>query len=366
MVMVAPALPTMARFHGDDVPMQVRLALTAPAIAIAVLAVPVREMIDRLSNRHAIGYAAVAFGGLGVSGAVWKEVVPLIASRVLFGVAAAFVICGVSALVGEIFSAERRIGYLGVQNGTNFALGILVMLSAGSFADFGWRLAFPPFLLALPAAWLVLRFVPRDIAADALTGSAASDAIPWTAIALPLALAGIVMIFFNLGPTQSPFTVAGRHRGSTFEIALAACSTTVAGFPVALVYGRLARAFGPSLLFLAGFTLTGVGLIVRGAATSLSALIADMMISGAEFGVIMPSLGALLIELASPSQRGQISEAMLSAVFLAQFASALFSQPLVDSFGIGRAFLIFGVLATVVGAANFTVLQLQPLTRKAQ
>lgn len=116
-VLIAPVLPKM-QDHCAAVPgakALVPLALTVPALALAVLAPFAGVIVDRLGRKRLLVVATLLYAVFGTAPLWLDPLGAIIASRALVGVAEAAIMTCCTTLIGDYYSGQRRVKYLALQ-----------------------------------------------------------------------------------------------------------------------------------------------------------------------------------------------------------------------------------------------------------
>ncbi|MGQ0835667.1 MAG: MFS transporter [Gammaproteobacteria bacterium] len=371
---LAPALPAIhhefaAHAHADVL---VRMLLTLPAFAIALVAPGAGYVLDRYSKRRVLLVGVAGFVVFGSAGLLVDDLEGLLLSRIALGVAIAFMMSGAMALAGDLFEPSVRASFLGRQVSTNSLTGLTFLLCGGALADFTWRAAFAVYLSAALLLVMLWRYVPahpRGIATQ-VEVTAARESPPWRLICALYALGAFGMAFFFLIPTQSPFLIAEVFGGSALMTSIAIGAATVGAIPTSLAYGYIRRRLSSWAIFAIGFAVNGLGFVLQGLADSLSGVVAAMGVSGLGFGLVMPNLTTTLLGVAPAHLRGRLSGGLTASVFLGQFLSPLLNQPLITRYGFASTFLIagsmLGLMAVMMGLGALRTRTFAPLPAHRQ
>ena len=361
---IAPALPAIESHFRND-PREsylVPLLVTAPALVIAITAPLTGYVLDRFGRHQVVLAALVGFVLFGTAGAVGNSLDWLLWTRAGLGLSVAFLMTGFTTLVGDLFSPDARAALLGRQIGLNAIVALLMTVAGGVLAEWHWRGMFLIYLAAAPLVVMFIRFVPRETfrhPSDADAGVPAERArVNRSGIAAIYALAMLCMLFAMLAPTRTPFLIQNRYGASASLIALAMAVFTLGMLPASAAFARLRPLLSPWLLFAFGFFSMAAGFALQTIAPALAVLALGMGVAGFGFGLVMPNLSATLLSAAPEHLRGRLSGGLASAIFLGQFLSPVFSQPLVQRFGIATSFVIGAsmmvavALACVIGSAR--------------
>ena len=116
-VLIAPVLPQM-QAHFADVPgvdALVPMALTIPALSLALLAPFAGVIVDRLGRKRLLVVSTVLYAILGTAPLWLDSLGAIVASRALVGVAEAAIMTCSTTLIGDYYSGRQRDRYLAMQ-----------------------------------------------------------------------------------------------------------------------------------------------------------------------------------------------------------------------------------------------------------
>ncbi|MCX2721516.1 MFS transporter [Roseibium salinum] len=362
---ISPALPGIeARFSGTpDAALLTRLLVTAPALMVALCAPIAGMAADRFGRRRLLLAGVLLFSLAGSAGMVLPDLHLILASRLVLGIAVAFVMTSQAALVGDLFQGAARGRFMGYQMAaTNFG-GFVFVAFAGWLAGFDVFLVFALYavgLLYLPFLWRA--FPAERPAADNPAEGLTSDdggADTWIPqLTFLAALAGGTFVIFYMVPTQVPFYL--NQIGHTDP---AASGAVIAAVPLAagcaaFVFGplrkRLGRGGAPAL----GFLVMAAGFWLLQSAMTLPALTVAVGLIGGGFGWVMPGFITSALDVAPAGRRGLASGAITTSIFLGQFASPIAVQPLVETLGYVETYRITALV--LVGLSAIAAIGLRP------
>ncbi|GAB4218086.1 MAG: MFS transporter [Synechococcales cyanobacterium] len=355
---LAPSLPAM-RVHFAQVPgadYWVRLALTLPALLIALSAPIVGVAIDRLGRKPLLLVALVVYGLAGSSGFYLDSLPMILLGRALLGVSVAGIMTTATTLIADYYRGSARAAFLGIQAGF-MGLGGVAFLSVGGWlAEINWRWPFLIYGSALLLVPLVLGVLPEPPAPMAnLVGEAQREELtpfPVQLVFLTYGVAVLTQAVFYLIPTQLPFYLQTLVQASPSQSGLAIALTTLLSAVSAILYRSVKARLDFVAIYALAFANMAVGYGLISAGERFGVILVGLAITGVGLGLLMPNMNLCLTSVTPDALRGRVLSGITTSVFLGQFLSPLLSQPLSQGIGIDQTFAVAaGLMALVtVGA----------------
>ena len=359
---VAPALPQIGAAFAGRVPnpdFLAKMVLALPALAIALFAPISGLFVDRFGCKPLLLAGLALYAAAGTSGLYLDGAYPVLAGRLVLGVAVAMVMTTTSTLISFYFHGPERGRFLGFQ-ATAMALGGVVFLPVGGLlaAAGTWHWPFAIYVVSLPILAAAVRVVAEPDRGPVKTSTGVTVvtgeyplAVPRATLGLIYAVAFVGMAAFSLGPTQLPFHVKLWFDADAVVAALTVATMTAHAATTSIFYGRLAGRFGRDRLLVAFFVLMGVGFTVLGLAERPAAVYVGLAVAGLGGGLFTPTLMNWLMRVAPAHLRGRLAGGLISAMFAGQFLSPVLAHPLVERDGPAAAFEICGVGMVALGVA---------------
>jgi MFS family permease len=344
-LLIAPILPEIQR-HFSGVPRVEYLApiaLTIPALMIAILALFAGAIVDRLGRRRPLVIALVLYAAFGTAPLWLDSLHSIIVSRAGVGLAEAVIMTCCTTLIGDYYDGERRSKYLALQV-TYVALSAsLFLMVGGLLGEFGWRTPFWAYgisLLLAPLAHIYLWEPDRKRRPEVEQKPTPGGAAPSFRPLLLLGICGltlITIIAFYVVPVHLAYLLNELGIRSTRTIGLLAGLANLTIMIGTILFHRLfIMGFTIPRLLTLSFACSGSGLLVLAAATTMKEAAIGLLINGFGGGLLIPTLltwnmGALPLE-----RRGLGTGAWTASMFLGQFVNPIVVLSLAGITG-GRA-----------------------------
>lgn len=342
---IAPSLPAM-REHFATVPNAdylVRLALTLPALFIALGAPLVGIIIDRLGRKPLLLLVLCLYGVAGSSGLVLNSLEWLLVGRALLGVSVAGIMTIATTLIADYYTGTKRTQFLGLQAGF-MGLGGVVFLTLGGFlADVNWRLPFLIYLIALALVPLVLFSLPEpprhqsNFSAQN-PSNVESQQFPIRLVALTYGIAMITQIVFYFIPVQLPFYLTQVANTNAAQEGLAIALLSLFSAISSILYRRIKAHLSFIAIYGIAFINMALGYGIIGSTGNYGVVLIGLVIAGAGLGLLMPNMNLCLTSVTPEKLRGRVVSGITTSFFLGQFLSPFVSQPLSKIVGLGAAY----------------------------
>ena len=359
---LAPVLPKMAQ-HFAGAPglgLMIGFVATIPALAVALFAIPVGHISDRVGARRILVIGMLGYGLAGLL-PLWLNSLPaIVISRFVVGVCEAAVMTASTTLIGLYFVGTRSDRWLAVQVASTNVMGVVVVLAGGLAGEHSWRAPFLAYAVAivllLPV--LLVTYEPRRPGKPAVVAPTdRSVHQSWTLIATHCGLTFFVSVTVYTLIVQLSFLLAERG----------VVNPSVIGFGISFGAGGVALgsianagllAVPTRVRLLASFVLMAGGIAAIALNPALPATCAGGLAAGLGAGCAVSTLLCATVSGAPAALKGRVTGAWTAAMFLGQFLNPPIFLGLVRLGGsYDKAFLIFsGVCAVIaIGAGVLTL-----------
>ncbi|MCX4767782.1 MFS transporter [Streptomyces sp. NBC_01275] len=357
-VLIAPVLPRM-QDHFADVPgvdALVPMALTIPALSLALLAPFAGVVVDRLGRERLLVVATVLYAILGTAPLWLDSLAAIVASRALVGVVEAAIMTCCTTLIGDYYSGRQRDRYLALQTMCASISATAFFVLGGVAGSAGWRTPFWAYaasLLLAPALAACLRRPrPADRAAvpSPTTPSEPARPFPWRPLAGTCALTVLGAVLFYTVQVEMAFLLddMGVTDPGVIGLAIAASSAaTVIGAGVFAKAGRSPASWLPTV-----FALCALGFAVIWLAPGPVVLTLGAVINCFGGGIMLPSLLTLAMSKLAYADRGRGTGLWTGSFFIGQFVCPLVVLALTAAVGSLAAAMGVLALAGSIGAVG--------------
>ncbi|MEW2305520.1 MFS transporter [Streptomyces sp. NPDC006655] len=326
-VLIAPVLPKM-QDHFASTPgaeALVPLALTAPALALALLAPFAGVIVDRLGRTRLLIVTTLLYAVFGTAPLYLDSLGAVIASRALVGVAEAAIMTCCTTLIGDYYSGHRRVKYLALQTMCGSASATVFFVIGGAAGSAGWRAPFWMYAVSLVLAPLMAVALPtpaaRATVAEVQVEAAPRRAFPWRRLRGVCALTFFGAMVFYTVPVEMSYLLddLGVHDSGVIGLATAVSSAATVGGAVAFTrLRRSAHALLPGVL-----ALCAAGFGVMFLAGNAPLLVFGAVVNCLGTGMLLPALLTNAMSRLEFEDRGRGTGLWTAAFFGGEFVCPL-------------------------------------------
>ncbi|MFI6012128.1 MFS transporter [Streptomyces sp. NPDC051243] len=361
-VLIAPVLPKM-QDHFASTPgakALVPLALTVPALSLALLAPFAGVIVDRLGRKRLLIVTTVLYAVFGTAPLWLDSLGAIIASRALVGVAEAAIMTCCTTLIGDYYSGHRRVKYLALQTMCASASATVFFVLGGAVGAAGWKVPFWLYAVSLVLAPLMASALPNpaaraaiDEAAAGASGPTARRPFPWRRLAGICALTFFGAMVFYTVPVEMAYLLDDLGVENTGVIGLATAIASAATVGGAVVFARSKRS--PDPLLPGVFALCAAGFGVMFLAGNVPLLVVGAVINCLGTGMLLPALLTSAMSRLAFEDRGRGTGLWMAAFFGGEFVCPLVLLAGESAVGsLAGAVGVLGVAAALLAAGLWT------------
>ncbi|WP_369031955.1 MULTISPECIES: MFS transporter [Streptomyces] len=327
-VLIAPVLPKM-QDHFASVPgakALVPLALTVPALALALLAPFAGVIVDRVGRKRLLIVATLLYAVFGTAPLWLDSLGGIIASRALVGVTEAAIMTCCTTLIGDYYSGRRRVKYLALQTMCASASATAFFVIGGAAGSAGWRVPFWVYAVSLALAPLMAAALPNPAArpasgSEVTAGTEAHRPFPWRQLGGICALTFFGAMVFYTVPVEMAYLLDDLGVENSGVIGLSTAIASAATVGGAITFARLGRSPDPMLP--AVLAVCATGFVLMFLAGSAPLLVAGAVVNCVGTGMLLPALLTSAMSRLDFEDRGRGTGLWMAAFFGGEFVCPL-------------------------------------------
>jgi len=345
-ISLVPVLPLLGREFGrvEGAAFLVPIALTVPALCVALFSPLAGWVSDRAGRKWLLVASLLVYAVIGIIPFWLKDLVQIIGTRVVLGVAEAFIMTVATAMIADYFKGDRREKWVSAQVGVVAISAIILIAVGGALGQaLGSRGPFLMYLLAIPIALLVTLFLFEPERREQVSGQTGKLPLARILPLLGITLIVGVMFYTTIVKLGAILGLTGEVSAGQIGIIGAFVNAGVVGG--AILFSRIKQASGPLLLVIGMglFTLGYAGMGLSGGVyvTSGFAIVAAL---GA--GLLLPTLLNWVLQILPEAVRGRGTGLWTGMFFLGQFVAPILVSAVQTSVGgLANVLLIWAVVA---------------------
>lgn len=299
--LISPVLPGLRDAFGVT-DAQVGLVITIYTLPGAAIAPFAGLAADRLGRRRIIIPLLLIFGLAGSAIALTDSFTTVLALRFLQGIGASALITLAVTLIGDHYEGQQRSAAMGA-NGSVIASGAAFYpLVGGALGAIRWNVPFAFYGVAVVLGILAVFLLTEPAVDTSRSFRAYLDEIRAVILSPAiLAVNGAVLLvfllFYGAVLTAVPLLLSDDFGLGSDRIGILLSLVAVTSAAVSFMYGRFSRARTIPQLITIGFACYGSGLVGIAVADSIPLIGASLLVFGAGFGFMMPSVDLAIAEI---------------------------------------------------------------------
>ncbi|TQR33126.1 multidrug DMT transporter permease [Campylobacter sp. MIT 99-7217] len=351
---IAPALPAIAS-HFKDTPyieFLSALVLTIPALSVMIFSPLAGILMDKFGKLKFLYPAILLWVLTGASGYFVNSIYELLLSRVIFGVATAFIATAASSLLADYYesSAQRRQKALSLQGFVMAFGGALLTCVGGFLTSIAWNLVFLVYLSGI----LVLIFCAfylfepkkrkkKEQKIQELPNKFNSKRL------LPVYFMGFfIMFIYYLAGTQFPHYIEVNLGLNAKYIGFAMAMPTLSFGIFCYFYKDFAKFLSVRQIYVFALILEALGFFLCFLVDHFLIALFSLFLFGLVGGFIVTNNAAFLFSIVPPHSKAKFYGILASCMFFGQFISPFITTPMVHFLGLKVEFLIWSLVILLV------------------
>ncbi|WP_284384851.1 MFS transporter [Pseudomonas putida] len=355
---IVPGLRTIA--HKLGVGNAASWLVTVPSLGVIVFGPMAGKLIDRIGLYKSLCFGLFVYGLLGIVGFLLHGPV-IFVDRLLLGGSTAMIMAAGTGLISEFYEGNARLNMIARQGMSIELGGVIFLFAAGLLANVGWQWPFALYLCAWGLVALVLICVPQPSVTRHSTEAGEITRFPSAALRLVYALATLSMIVFFTAIIMLPLRQHDIGLNEA-QVGYFLSYVSLVAVGAAAIMPIAARKIGEHGTLFCGFAFYALAHLAFVTADGLTLMIEGGLCLGLGFGLTVPLLNHMTIELSHAAQRGRHLAWLSVAIFGGQFLSSFMEfVPGGQSYGFlcaaGVALIACGIVA---GSASWRRLRPTP------
>ena len=350
--MVVPAFPTMVEALGVS-EQSIGLLISVYTLPNFLFAPLAGIMADRLGRRRLLIPSLFLFGIFGGACALAPDFKTLLILRGLQGLGGAPLMGVPGAIIGDLFSGQKRAEAMGLSTTTMYVGYVVYPLLGGALANFAWNYAFLPFLIAIPVGLIALVSLrcPEPQSKQSLKdylGNALRYLKSLKVLWLFSATVITYILLYGAYLTYFSFFLEDRFHASPFTIGL---FLSILGLTTAVTssqLGRLSKRFSVASLIIGAFAIYAFAMAIIPVVPNLWFCLMPTILFGIAHGLNLPSQRIIAAGVAPLEHRAGFMAIQGTMIPLGMTIGPLMMGLAFSFTGLDGAFLIAALIALIV------------------
>ena len=355
-VTISPSLPEMSLAFPEveNSEFLVKLALTLPALFIAIISPFAGLLIDRYGRLKILWVVLLTYAIAGSSGFFLTNLYHILISRALLGISVGVSMTIVITLIADYFEGAERQKFVGIQVAFMSLGGIVFIGLGGILADIGWRYPFLLYLFSLPIIPLVILFLYEPEIEHKKIDQIIKIKPPKIIWLLMINVMMMWILFFMI-PVQIPFFLKALGVEKNALVGLAIALSTAFSAVSSFSYSKIKDKLDFLTVFCIGYLFLAISFGLVAIASNYTLVAVAMMVGGFGMGMMIPNTNMWVMKVTAPEIRGKVIGGLTTFWFFGQFISPILLMPIANAYSFSEMFFI-GAAFLAILSTGFLVL----------
>ena len=342
---IAPALPAIAenlQFRWSP-----SLLVTLPSLGVVLFSPIIGKSVNYLGPYKLLIIGLIPYALLGFLGAFIDSNMLLIVDRLLLGAACVAIQVSVTTFIAQLFEGKDRLKLIAWQGMAIEFGGVVFLAIGGVLGELGWQYPFYIYLVALVFFLFTWKSIPKNITPSANQKSSQKS---FDKRVIPILTASILsMMLFFICYVNLPAYLPSKFNFTESETGYFMSFISLIAVLVASQLPRLTEKSSAEKLNIIGFISFVVGYLLFAFSPSSWLMIFGAFSIGIGFGLTIPLLNHMIVEVSNHQTRGKNLGLYSMMVFGGQFLATFSDMAPLDTN------LMFYYTAVI--AVAFTIVQ---------
>lgn len=351
---INPVMPNIAKSLNIS-PQNIGLIMTSFLIPSTVGTLVFGALADRFGIKKILIPSLLIFGIGGILCAFANNFRSLLEWRFVTGIGAASLESLELTLIGDLYSGKMLTSAMGFNSAMIGIAATIYPVIGGILGEASWRYPFLLSVFAFPVAFLIaenLKITKKQNKTQKFNlniylKSTFNNLKNPQLFGLLFTVFSLFVIELGTFYTYIPTFASTQLSASGASIGILFCCQSIAFSFVASQLGFLASRLSEKSLIVLGFILIGLSLIIMPAMHSTWSLIIPCILFGVALGLIMPTLQAMLAEIAPEGCRASFMALNVTVQSLGRALGPLFAGIAFTTWGIQGVFYSSAVLSII-------------------
>lgn len=360
-ITISPALPGMYQYFisSRNADFLVKLMVALPSLFIGISAYVIGPLIDRYGRLKFLPTALILYAVAGTAGLYLDDLILILVTRALLGVAVGTTMTIVVTLIGDYFQGQKRQKFIGYQFAFMSFGGIIFLGLGGLLADINWRYPFAIYIVSLLLIPVVKKYLYEPEFENPEGVEESQETVPRLVWMLFINVMVVWILFFTI-PVQLPFHLNSLGVQKNILIGVAIAMSTLASVVSSYSYSRIKDVLSHSAIFSVGYVFLGSGFATVAFTASYYGVLLGMLLAGLGLGLVIPNSNLWLIRIVPATVRGKQIGRLSTFWFVGQFLSPIVWLPITRFFTLSYMFEIIGVTYFVLALLFFSYRYFRP------
>lgn len=351
---INPVMPNIAKSLNIP-PQNIGLIMTSFLIPSTVGTLVFGALADRFGRKKVLIPSLLVFGIGGILCASANNFRSLLEWRFVTGIGAASLESLELTLIGDLYSGKMLTSAMGFNSAMMGIAATIYPVIGGILGEASWRYPFLLSALAFPVAFLIAKKLKiskkqnntQKLNLNIYLKSTFNNLKNPQVLGLLFTVFSLFVIELGAFYIYIPTFASTKLGASGAEIGILLCSQSVAFSLVASQLGFLASRLSEKSLIVLGFILCGLSLIIMPVMHSTWSLIIPCIIFGVSLALILPTLQAMLAEIAPEGCRAGFMALNVTVQSLGRALGPLFAGIAFSAWGMEGVFYSSAVLSII-------------------
>jgi MFS family permease len=328
---------------------QAGLVITTHGLFIAIFSPLAGSVIDKIGTKYPFSFGLLFYGLTGGSGVFLDSFISLIISRILMGIAIAFVFTSITVIILENFNNSEKDRVMGYRGSANSLSAIIWPLIGGLLGTFSWHYTFSVYYVGIVISILSFFLLPKKNNQYEPNQTKTKLSVLIKMINLEIFYIYLLMFVNNIFlygiVVFLPQKLANFGIHAPFVISFFLATQGLSGGIFAALYSRIRFYFDYKKIAYLSLISWSFGYLTIFLFPIPWLYLISVFLTGIGNGTMIPTVMLWLDKKVQQEYRGRFTSILGTMGFFGQFMSPIFFGLIADSWAISSVFLVGATLS---------------------